>query len=46
MTIKNNDAVKIVGGAILINGNIQTVSADIARVIAESVDSHDVPQIT
>ena len=46
MTIKNNDAVKIVGGAILINGNIQTVSADVARVIVESVDGHDVPQIT
>ena len=46
VTIENNDAVKIVGGATLINGNIQTVSADVARVIVESVDGHDVPQIT
>ena len=38
MTIENNNAVEIVGWAILINGNIQTVSADVARVIVESED--------
>ena len=47
VTIEKDDAVKIVGGAILINGKIETVSADTTRVIVESVDIdiHDVPQI-
>ena len=46
VTIEKADAVNIVGGAILINDNIETVSADIARVIVESVDGCDIPQIT
>ena len=46
VTIEKANAVDIVGGAILINGNIETVSANIAKVIVESVDGCDIPQNT
>ena len=39
------NVVNIVGEAIFINGNIETVSVDVARVIVKSMDGGDFPQI-
>ena len=45
VTIVNEDQLQIMGGAILVNGELESLTADQARVIVQAVERSPMPKV-